>query len=227
MKYDPIIRGFPHILNGSDYNPEQWLGTKEIWLEDMRMAGLAHINSLSVGIFSWAALEPREGCYDFSWLDEIMDLLDKNGIKAVLATPSGARPAWLSQKYPEVLRVGADRRRILYGERHNHARRRVYRAKTPPSMSSSSDTGLIRPRVWHLERIRRVATASCAGVSGLAPDPLRVLDDLTRRGDRFLSHTEPDRAPSPLGDNSIHGRRSWKRFVPNRRPTLWPPRWNR
>ena len=60
---------FPHFLHGADYNPEQWLHDKTVWDEDMRLLKLANCNELSVGIFSWAKLEPREGEYDFSFLD--------------------------------------------------------------------------------------------------------------------------------------------------------------
>lgn len=42
------------------------------------------------------------------------------GVHLILSTPSGARPAWMSEKYPEVLRVWSDRKRILHGQRHNH-----------------------------------------------------------------------------------------------------------
>jgi beta-galactosidase len=61
MKYPPIIKNFPHFLHGGDYNPEQWLDWKDtIWKEDIRLAKLAHINSLTVGIFSWSTLEPKK-----------------------------------------------------------------------------------------------------------------------------------------------------------------------
>ena len=99
---------FPHFLHGADYNPEQWLHDKTVWDEDMRLLKLANCNELSVGIFSWAKLEPREGEYDFSFLDEIIDRIGKAGGKVILATPSGARPRWLAETYPEVLRVGKD-----------------------------------------------------------------------------------------------------------------------
>jgi len=135
VRHAPIVRSFPHILHGGDYNPDQWLRWKDtIWKEDMRLARLAGINTLSVGIFSWTALEPEEGKYRFDWLDEVMDMLAENEIVAVLATPSGARPTWMSQRYPEVLRVTNDRRRILHGARHNHCLTSpVYREKTLPS----------------------------------------------------------------------------------------------
>ena len=118
-KFDPVIKTFPHILHGGDYNPEQWIDTPEIWDEDMRLMKLADCNTFSMGIFAWSALEPEDGVYNFGWLDEIMDKIHKNGGKVILATPSGARPPWLAQKYPSVLRV-INGKRQKYGARHNH-----------------------------------------------------------------------------------------------------------
>ena len=119
-KYEPVSKKFPHFLHGGDYNPEQWLETPEIIDKDMELMKKAHCNVVSLGMFSWVNLEPQEGVFEFGWLDEVMDKLAANGIYAFLATPSGARPAWMAQKYPEVLRVGANRLRNLFGERHNH-----------------------------------------------------------------------------------------------------------
>ena len=81
---------------------------------------LAHCNAMSVGIFAWSRLEPAEGQFDFAWLDRVMDMIAEAGGAVVLATPSGARPHWLADKYPEVLRVRPDRQRNLFGGRHNH-----------------------------------------------------------------------------------------------------------
>ena len=130
-QYPPIMRDMPVFLHGGDYNPEQWIKEKDtIWPLDMKMARGAGINTLSVGIFSWAMLETAEGEYHFEWLDEVMDMLAANGMKAVLATPSGARPVWMAEKYPEVLRVDESRHRNLFGTRHNHCLSSpVYREK--------------------------------------------------------------------------------------------------
>ena len=128
-RYDPISPKIPYMLHGGDYNPDQW--PEEVWAEDMRLMKLAHCNVMSVGIFSWTRLEPAEGVYDFDWLDRIMDMLAENDVSAILATPSGARPAWLSAQYPEVLRVRPDRGRNLQGRRHNHCfTSPIYREKT-------------------------------------------------------------------------------------------------
>ena len=62
------------ILYGGDYNPEQW--PEEIWKEDMRLFKLAHIDVVTLNVFSWAALQPDEITYDFSKLDKIMEYVD-------------------------------------------------------------------------------------------------------------------------------------------------------
>lgn len=111
---------FPHFLHGADYNPEQWMDDKRIFDEDMRLFRLARCNEMSVGIFSWAKLEPEEGKYDFAWFDEILDRIDAAGGRVLLATPSGARPRWLAERYPEVLRVASNGVRNRFGYRHNH-----------------------------------------------------------------------------------------------------------
>jgi beta-galactosidase GanA len=68
----------------------------------MKQAG---ITAATVGVFSWVSLQPAEDQFTFEWLDEIMDGLHRNGIKVILATPTAAQPAWMSQKYPTVLRA--------------------------------------------------------------------------------------------------------------------------
>ncbi|MBN1647105.1 MAG: beta-galactosidase, partial [Spirochaetales bacterium] len=121
---------FPGILHGADYNYEQWLDQPDVLEKDFVYMKQAKCNVMAIGIFSWVKLEPEEGRFEFGWLDGLMDRLAANGISAILATPSGARPAWLSRKYPEVCRVGGDGNREHHGNRHNHCRTSpVYRDK--------------------------------------------------------------------------------------------------
>ena len=65
-----INDAFPHLLHGGDYNPEQWLGTKEIFDQDMKLMKEANCNEMTLGVFSWSTIEPEEGKFDFSFLDE-------------------------------------------------------------------------------------------------------------------------------------------------------------
>ncbi|KPH99551.1 Beta-galactosidase [Actinobacteria bacterium OK074] len=103
------------LAYGGDYNPEQW--PEEVWAEDVRLMREAGVNLVSVGIFSWALLEPAEGVYDFGRMDRILDLLHENGIAADLATPTAAPPAWFFRAHPEALPVDFDGRTLSYGSR--------------------------------------------------------------------------------------------------------------
>lgn len=120
MKRKFIFEGQQELLHGGDYNPDQWLDRPDILKEDIQLMKKAHVNSVTLGIFAWAAYEPKEGEYHFEWLKEIIDELHQNGICTVLATPSGARPAWLDKKYEEVRRVNRYGVREYHGVRHNH-----------------------------------------------------------------------------------------------------------
>jgi len=91
--------GAAGLRYGGDYNPEQW--PREVWTEDVALMREAGIDLVSVGIFSWVLLEPREGEFDFSLLDEILGLLQDAGIDVDLGTPTAAPPAWFWQRYPD------------------------------------------------------------------------------------------------------------------------------
>ena len=73
---------------GGDYNPEQW--PREVWDEDIELMREAGVNLVSVGIFSWATIEPREGEFHWEWLDEIIDKLHAGGIGVCLATATAS-----------------------------------------------------------------------------------------------------------------------------------------
>src|SRR5579862_1446233 len=117
------------LWHGGDYNPDQW--PPEVWREDVRLMRLSGCQVATIGIFAWARMEPEEGRYDFGWLDEVIELLESGDRWFILATPSAAPPAWLSHKYPETLRTGADRVRRLHGNRVNfNLSSPIYREKT-------------------------------------------------------------------------------------------------
>jgi len=98
---------------GVDYHPEQWVypygGTKENpeaeWEKDVELMVAAGVNVVRIGEFCWGLCERDEGKYDFAWMRRVMDLLGKNGIKVILATPTAAPPLWMSRKHPEILPV--------------------------------------------------------------------------------------------------------------------------
>ncbi len=88
-KFAPLHPKVSTLLHGADYNPEQWENDPDIIDKDIAMMQQAKCNVMSVGIFSWAKLEPREGVFNFARLDIILDKLYAAGIHVFLATPSG------------------------------------------------------------------------------------------------------------------------------------------
>jgi len=116
---------FPGILFGGDYNPEQWTPAmghdgESIRHDDRLLMRQAGVNLVTVGIFSWAALQPDEHTFTFEWLDRVLDLLAEDKIFACLGTGTAAQPAWLSITYPQVLPVNAWGQRRRHGERMNY-----------------------------------------------------------------------------------------------------------
>ena len=77
---------YDHFLHGGDYNPEQWLDRPDILKKDIEYFKKAHINTVSMGMFSWAVLEPEEGKYNFDWLEAVINNLYKEGIYTILTT---------------------------------------------------------------------------------------------------------------------------------------------
>ena len=216
---------FPHILHGGDYNPDQWQDSPDVLEEDMRLMKLAGCNSMTVGIFAWAMLEPEEGRFDFSFLDKTMDDVYANGGRIVLATPSGARPAWLSQKYPEVLRVREDGGRNKHGRRHNHCfTSPIYREKVAIINRKLAERYANHPALvaWHLSN-EYSGNCHCELCQQAFRDFLKkkygTLDALNKQWwTAFWAHTYTDwsqiEPPSAIGESSTDGLYiDWMRFT--------------
>jgi beta-galactosidase len=114
----PISPKAPYLWHGGDYNPEQW--PREVWDEDFRLMKQAGITVVTVGVFSWVSLQPSEHEFTFGWMDDLLNELDAYGIKAILATPSAAQPAWMSEAYPEILRSDERGHHNPHGGRVNY-----------------------------------------------------------------------------------------------------------
>ena len=103
---------------GGDYNPEQW--PPSVWQEDVALMREAGVNLVTVGVFSWALLEPAPGRYDFALFDRVLDLLHENGIAIDLATATASPPPWFSAQYPHTLLTDADGVRRSFGARQSY-----------------------------------------------------------------------------------------------------------
>lgn len=224
MEKKPINPNFPHILHGGDYNPDQWQDRPDILREDMRLMKLANCNEMSVAIFAWQALEPEDGVFDFSFLDRAMDDIYAAGGRVILATPSAAKPAWLSKKYPEVLPVNEDGVRLSHGNRMKICfTSPVFRQKVAEVDRAIGERYAHHPALyaWHLGN-EYSGQCYCPVCRRAFRDYLKekygTLDNLNRSiWSAFWSHTFTDwdqiDPPTPNGEGSLHALSlDWRHF---------------
>lgn len=189
-----INEKLPKIWYGGDYNPEQW--GPDVWKEDERMFKLAGIDVATVNVFSWAMIQPSEETYDFAQLDETIDRLYKSGVYVCLATSTGAHPAWMARKYPDVLRVDVQGRKRRFGGRHNSCPNsptyRKYAARLAGKLAEryKDHPGLL---IWHVsnEYGGYCYCDNCAAAFRVwLRERYKTLDELNRVWNtRFWGHT--------------------------------------
>lgn len=213
------------LLHGGDYNPDQWLAYPEILEDDIAFMQKANVNTVTLGVFSWHALEPTEGTYTFEWMDEIFEKVHEFGGKVILATPSGGRPQWLSQKYPEVNRTDEYDRKHTHGFRHNHCYSSpIYRKKIQQINRKLAERYGDHPALllWHISN-EYSGECFCSLCQKNWRKWLKkkygTLDAINQAwwmdfwGSSY-SEWQQVLPPSPLGETKVHGMDlDWKRFV--------------
>lgn len=216
------------LLHDGDYNPEQWLNHPEVLKKDFALMDKAHVNTVTVGIFSWSTLEPEEGVYHFDWLDKVFEEMYKRKGRVILATPSGRRPQWLSEKYPEVNRTNAKGQKHHHGFRHNHCYTSpVYREKVQQINRRLAERYGDHPALllWHIsneysgECYCPLCAAKWREWVKAKYHTLEAVNDawwMTFWSNDYSSWSQVV-PPSPLGEHKVHGMDlDWKRFVTDR-----------
>ena len=214
----------PGLWHGGDYNPEQW--PEATWDEDARLMREARFRVATLGVFSWAALEPEEGRFEFGWLDGVVERLAAADRFFVLATPSAAPPAWLSRRYPETLRTGSDRVRRLHGNRVNYSFfSPVYREKARDIARRLAERYGDHPRLlaWHVSNEyggEDYGPHAIAAFRAWLQARYGTLDRLNAAyWTAFWSHTyrdwdEIDAPGGPYGETALPGLTvDWRRFT--------------
>ena len=164
-----VRRPAPHELlgltspaYGGDYNPEQW--DEATFAEDLELMAEAGVNLVSLGIFSWARLEPREGSYELDWLVEIVGRLHDAGIAVDLATATASPPAWMATDHPESLPMSVDGVRLGLGSRQQYCpSSTVYRERSAALAEVLAERLGDHPGVvmWHIGNEYGCHTAEC------------------------------------------------------------------
>src|SRR5215475_3135598 len=89
------------VLYGVAYYPEYM--PYDRLDKDIEMAQKAGITVMRVGESTWSSWEPRDGDFQFAWMQRVLDRLQQAGIKAILGTPTYSIPSWLYKEHPEIL----------------------------------------------------------------------------------------------------------------------------
>ena len=111
------------IIMGTDYYPEHW--DKSMWAGDLDRMLNTGIEVIRIAEFSWNKFEPKEGEYTWDFFDEFLELCQTKGMKVIFCTPTATPPAWMTDKYPEVLNARQD------GVLYRHGARRHYNYNSP------------------------------------------------------------------------------------------------
>jgi len=111
------------LVMGTCYYPEHW--PEKLWKEDLQRMLDTGIEVIRVAEFAWSKVEPVEGSFTFEFWDHFLDLAEEMGMKVIFCTPTATPPAWLTEKYPEVL--NAD----IQGNLYRHGTRRHYNYNSP------------------------------------------------------------------------------------------------
>ena len=156
------LLGLTSPAYGGDYNPEQW--DEATFATDLELMAEAGVNLVSLGIFSWARLEPREGVYELDWLVEIVDRLHDAGVAVDLATATATPPAWMATDHPESLPMNADGVRLGLGSRQQYCpSSTVYRERSAALAAALAErlgdhAGVV---MWHIGNEYGCHTAEC------------------------------------------------------------------
>jgi beta-galactosidase len=91
------------VQMGVDYYPEHW--DPDLWEQDARLMADSGVRIVRVGEFAWSRMEPADGQFEWTWLDQALDTLHRNGLQVVIGTPTMTPPRWLTEKCPDILPV--------------------------------------------------------------------------------------------------------------------------
>ncbi|MFC7293030.1 beta-galactosidase [Hirschia litorea] len=113
---------------GVCYFPEQ--RDESEWQNDIDLMVSMGLKKVRIAEFSWALLEPKEGGYEWGWLDRSIDLIGAAGLEVILCTPTATPPKWLIDKHPDILAVDANGQPRKFGSRRHYCfSSAIYREK--------------------------------------------------------------------------------------------------
>lgn len=83
---------------------------------DFNMMKKAGMNVIRIAESTWSTLEPKDGVFDFSYIDRMIDAAKEAGLYVIVGTPTYAVPSWLARKDQDVM-VTTKEGKAEYGRR--------------------------------------------------------------------------------------------------------------
>lgn len=146
------------LINGTSidlgvcYYPEHW--DQSLWSEDLDRMMAVGLKTVRIAEFAWSLIEPREGEYTYEFFDSFLNLAAEKGMQVIFCTPTATPPAWLTEKYPEVLNADIDGNLYRHGSRrHYNYNSPVYREKSRNIVEKSAAHYAKHPAIvgWQLD----------------------------------------------------------------------------
>ncbi len=104
---------------GVCYYPEHW--PEKMWItdaENMRKNGITWVR---IAEFAWSRIEPSSGVFEWNWLDKIVNILGKHGLKIVMCTPTATPPKWLVDQMPDMVAIDENGQARKFGSRRHYS----------------------------------------------------------------------------------------------------------
>lgn len=105
------------ISLGTCYYPEHW--DKSMWRSDLQRMKAHGIFTVRIAEFAWNLVEPADGVFQYGFWDEFLNLAEEEQISVIFGTPTATPPAWLSERYPEILNCTKDGIKYRHGMRRH------------------------------------------------------------------------------------------------------------
>lgn len=149
------------MLIGVDDYPEHV--DRKDWEPHAKLMAEMGVTIVRVAEFAWHLMEPKEGRYEFGWLDDALTVYRAHQIKVILGTPTASPPPWVVRKYPDTLAVsqegvraepGGRRHYCFTSPRYRELSRRIVTAMAthyadhPAVVGWQTDNEIGGPRCW-------------------------------------------------------------------------------
>ena len=111
----------PNVLYGAAYYNEYMPADLQPGRleKDVALMHDAGITVVRMGESTWSLWEPKDGQFEYAWMDRVVEAMGKAGIKVIMGTPTYSMPTWMAKAHPEFYARPLGGAAVSYGMRRN------------------------------------------------------------------------------------------------------------